>query len=69
MLLMSLAEHAPSPRRSTLKVDPAELFSPDISNGALARSPYSDTSARLLGLSTAEHVWVQGILDAILRDH
>ncbi len=50
-----------------LKVDPAELFSPEVPSGAAERKVLVDITAMLAGLNDGDLVWVKGILVAALK--
>ena len=52
---------------AALKVDPAELFTPDLPQGALRRRELSNLTARLSALSDSDLVWVNTLLDAALK--
>jgi transcriptional regulator with XRE-family HTH domain len=52
---------------SALKVDPAELFTTEVPNGALRNEQYLALSERLVGLSNSELDWIAGVVDAALR--
>ena len=51
-----------------LKIDPAELFSPDIPAGALNRGALADLTTKLAQLSPSDLNWISGVIDAALRD-
>lgn len=51
-----------------LGVDPAELFSTEIPNGAIKRGPFIDLTTRLAGLSANDLQWLAGVVDAALRN-
>ncbi|MFT4095751.1 MAG: helix-turn-helix transcriptional regulator [Rhodoblastus sp.] len=50
-----------------LQVDPAELFTTEIPNGAIKRKALNDLTARLAALSDQDLTWAEGILAAALR--
>ena len=50
-----------------LSVDPAELFTIDLPDGALERGALTDLTARLSSLSDQDLGWVEGVLDAVLK--
>ncbi len=52
---------------TALDVDPAELFTPDVPKGALARGPYANLLARLAPLSERELRWIEGVIEAALK--
>lgn len=52
---------------NALGVDPAELFTPDLPTGALARGPQANLTARLAILSPSDLRWLEGIVDAALK--
>ncbi len=52
---------------TALDVDPAELFTPELPEGALARGYHADLIAKLAPLSPPELRWLEGIIDAALK--
>lgn len=50
-----------------LRVDPAELFTPELKDGALQRAKLTDLMTRLAPLSDGELAWIQGIVEAALK--
>jgi transcriptional regulator with XRE-family HTH domain len=50
-----------------LRIDPAELFSTEIPNGALARAPLVELTSRLALLSEGDVLWIAGVVDAALK--
>lgn len=50
---------------AALELDPAELFTTDLPNGAMRRGVYADISIHLAGLSDAELKKVFRVLEAI----
>jgi transcriptional regulator with XRE-family HTH domain len=52
---------------AALEVDPAELFTPDLPSGAGDRQTLTNVMARLSTLSDRDLVWVERVLDAILK--
>lgn len=52
---------------NAMNVDPAELFTPDLPSGSLARGPLSDLIARLAGLAPKDLEWLEGVVDAALK--
>lgn len=52
---------------AALKVDPAELFTPDLPHGYGRRRELSNITARLSTLSDSDLVWVDTLLDAALK--
>lgn len=51
-----------------LKVDPAELFSPEIPAGALDRGQLADLTVKLAQLQPSELNWISGVIDAALQN-
>lgn len=54
---------------AALKVDPAELFTPDLPAGALQRSALTELMARLASLPDRQLAWIHGIVEAVLKPH
>lgn len=52
---------------AALKVDPAELFSPDVPPGALERAELTDIVTRLAKLPAKDLAWIDALLDVALR--
>ena len=50
-----------------LEVDPAELFSTEIPSGAFSRTSFQSVCSRLVGLSEHDLLWVQDLLEIVLR--
>lgn len=50
-----------------LGIDPAELFTTEIPNGALSRGPLVDLTTQLVGLSPTDLRWITGVVEAALR--
>lgn len=50
-----------------LEVDPAELFTPELAQGARQRRALNDVVARLSVLSDRDLEWVDRLLDAALK--
>lgn len=51
----------------SLNVDPAELFTSELPNGQLRRAPLVELTARLASLSNHDLMWLQEIIDVVLR--
>ena len=49
-----------------LSVDPAELFTTEIAEGAIRRGPFRDISIKLAHLTDADLAWVGNLLDVVL---
>lgn len=50
-----------------LEVDPAELFTPDLPQGANQRRALTDLVSRLSGLPDRDIEWIDRLLDAALK--
>ena len=50
-----------------LGVDPAELFTSELTSGGRGRTALADLTARLAMLSDRELTWVAGVLEALLK--
>jgi transcriptional regulator with XRE-family HTH domain len=50
-----------------LGVDPAELFTTEISNGAINRGLLIDLTTQLAGLSSGDLHWISCVVEAALR--
>ncbi|TDK37030.1 XRE family transcriptional regulator [Rhizobium deserti] len=51
---------------TALRIDPAELFTPNLRPEAKSRA-YSDLTARLAGFSEADLLWAREVLEAALN--
>jgi len=52
---------------SALQVDPAELFSTEIPSGAIRRKALNEICAQLAGKPDEELVWINSIIDVVLK--
>lgn len=50
-----------------LEVDPAELFTPNLPSGQLQRATLTDIVSRLGSLSDGDLRWLNGVIEAALR--
>ena len=50
-----------------LNIDPAELFTSQVPNGALHRGQIGDLLAKLASLREDELVWLNGVIEAALK--
>jgi transcriptional regulator with XRE-family HTH domain len=53
---------------AALNVDPAELFTGELPSGALARGPLMNLMAQLAKLSERDFQWVEGLVQAALKN-
>jgi transcriptional regulator with XRE-family HTH domain len=52
---------------SALGIDPAELFTTEVSNSALKNGPMLDLVVTLAGLNREDQVWIKGVVEAALK--
>lgn len=52
---------------TALGIDPAELFTTEVSNSALKNGPMLDLAVTLAGLSRDDQVWIKGVVEAALK--
>lgn len=52
---------------NVLGIDPAELFTAEIPDGALKRGPLVGIAATLAALPREDQVWIKGVIEAALK--